>query len=209
MNKLTVLGLAWVLLVSTATKSNEFINTNYDFRRINSLSEPIKTELIDSLKIEMPEIKNQEPIKYKTFNFYKDFDEVLLARMILGEADNCSKIEKIAVAYTVLNRIKDSKPWNGGTLKEIILKPYQYSAFNEDRNAKLKNPLAYNAYEFLTSLKLAKEILNGKHKDPLGATHYINPNHPDLKGRPLPKWIKKLEPLGRIENSFHVFYREN
>ena len=37
----------------------------------------------------------------------------------------------------------------------------------------------------------------------------IDSNHPDLKGRPPPKWIKKLEHLGRIENSYHVFYREN
>jgi len=212
MKNIAILGLIWMLLVGTATKSNESVNANYNLEKLIFNPESVKIELMDSLKVEMPKIKPpkiKDPINYKTSNFYQDSNEILLARMLLGEAENCSKNEKIAIVYTVLNRMKDNKDWNGKTLKEVILKPYQYSAFNKDRNAKLKNPLAYNANEFLESLKLAEEILAGKYPDPTnGATHYINPNHPDLK-RSLPKWIKKLELVGRIEDSFHIFYREN
>ena len=211
MNKLTKIGLlAGALLVSTATKSNESVNANYNLEKLIFNPEPVKIELIDSLKIEMPKIKLpkiKDTTDYKTSDFYQDSDEVLLARMLLGECEGCSPEEKIAVAYTSINRINDNKKWNGETLKEVILKPYQYSAFNEGINGKLKDPLRYNSEEFLKCLKLSEEILAGKYQDPLGATHYLNPNHPNLKGRPLPKWIEKLESLGRIEDGFHMFYK--
>jgi len=57
MKKSTVLGLVVALLVGTATKSNESINTNYNLEQLIFNSEPIKIELIDSAKIKLPEIK--------------------------------------------------------------------------------------------------------------------------------------------------------
>lgn len=154
-------------------------------------------------------IEENNPIDYKTNDFRKDSDEVLLARMLLGEAESCSQIEKIAIAYTALNRASDNKDWNGRTLQEAILKPRQYSAFNSDRNAKLKNPLAYNKKEFLDCLQIAKEILAGKYQDPTnGATYYLNPNHPDLAGKTLPTWTKNMIKIGRIQNSYHIFFKE-
>jgi spore germination cell wall hydrolase CwlJ-like protein len=156
----------------------------------------------------LPTLPEEKP-DYKTDNFYKDTDEVLLARLLLGECENCSNAEKIAVAYTVINRMNDGKKWNGETLQEVILSPFQYSAFNENLNAKLKDPMSYNSQEFQSCLQLAKEILAGKHSDPTsGATHYLNPRHPDLWGKPLPKWTEELINIGRIQNSFHVFYKE-
>jgi hypothetical protein len=152
---------------------------------------------------------SQVQTDYKTDDFYNDPIEILLARMLLGEAEGCSTIEKIAVAYTAINRANDSKRWNGRTLQEAILAYRQYSAFNEEFNEKLKDPLAYNAQEFENCLHLAKEILAGKYEDPTnGATHYLNPNHPTLRGKPLPKWTIELEEIGQVQNSIHTFYRE-
>lgn len=144
------------------------------------------------------------PLIYKVSDFNEDPDQVLLARMLLGEAEDCSKIEKIAVAYTAINRAKDNKKWNGKNLKEVILKPYQYSCFNKEYNQSLKDPMRYNEKEFISCLNLAEEILNGKYKDPTGgATYYYNPSK--IKK---PNWAKKLKRIGRIKNSYHVFYKE-
>ena len=151
-------------------------------------------------------IKKLKPIKedYDTLDFSQDSEKVLLARMLLGEVENCSKQERIAVAYTAINRINDNKKWNGETLKEVILKPYQYSCFNETFNKKLKTPLNYNKKEFLSCLKLSGEILSGKYKDPTnGATHYYNPR--TIKE---PFWAKKTKKIGKIKNSKHLFYKE-
>ena len=168
----------------------------------------------DKMQGEMVELKDiAEKIKrvltdYKTDDFYKDSDKVLLARMLFGEAESCSDIEKIAIAWTALNRMDDEKDWNGTTLQEVILKPYQYSAFNLGRNAKLKNPMTYNRWEFLDCLQLAREILAGMHPDPTnGATHYLNPYHPDLKGKPAPDWVRGMVEIEKIWwNIRHKFY---
>jgi len=142
---------------------------------------------------------------YKTDNFYKDEDSVLLARMLLGEATGCSEIEKIAIAFTPINRVEDGDELNGSTIKDAILTPYQYSCFNSEKKSSLflKDPLKYNSGEFLNDLKLAKEVLGGKYKDPTnGATNYYNPM---LVKEPI--WTKDFQNIGRIGNSKHIFYR--
>jgi len=152
-----------------------------------------------------PEMKNLEKkiidlATYKTSDFHEDNDRILLARMITGEADECSDIEKISVAYTAINRMK----W-GKSLKEVILYPNAYSCFNPefDSSIFLKNPLKYNKDEFLKCLKLSGEILDGKYKDPTnGATFYYNPNLVKT-----PSWAKGLKKIGRIKNSHHIFYK--
>lgn len=139
---------------------------------------------------------------YRTSDFNKDSEELLLARLILGEAENCGTLEKIAVAYTAINRTKRDNE----TLKEVILKPHQYSCFNPDTNSNifLKDPLKRNKKEFLKCLSLAKEILKGQYKDPTnGATFYFNPS--SVKE---PSWTRNLKKIGRIGKSYHVFYKE-
>jgi hypothetical protein len=137
--------------------------------------------------------KKEELVNYRTQNFWEDSLDRLIARLLLGEAEGCSEIEKTGIVWTAITRSTDENPNNGETLRNSILWPYQYSAFNEDRNQKLKRPLEYNAGEFLANLPLAKEILAGKHKDPTnGATHYFNPNHPDLNGK-YPDWAKDID----------------
>lgn len=156
-----------------------------------------KTEDIERREIECL-------FNYKTSDFWEDSEKVLLARMLLGEGESCSKIEKIAIAWTAINRANDNQEWNGKTLKEAILKPYQYSCFNKEYNQSLKNPLAYNPKEFYECLYLSERILAGGYKDPTkGATFYYNPGK--IK---TPRWVKGLERVGRIGKSYHVFYRE-
>ena len=164
-------------------------------------------------KIELPASspidRNLLPHKnYKTEDFKSDSDEVLLARMIFGECDECSEIEKMSVAWTALNRVKDGKDWNGNTIREVILEPYQYSCFNNDFNHRVKDPISYNADGFFDALRISKGILNGDYGDPTeGSTHFINPDHPSFKYRDLPRWTSELHKIGRIDGSIHVFYK--
>ncbi len=214
MKKIPKIALTGILLTSLAGHNanlTSMVNSEYNILFPEEIKEEINIpeEVAQEARSAVSEVKKNLSADYKTNNFHDDSNEVLLARMIFGECRNCSKAEKIAVAYTIINRMNDNNDWNGKTLKEVILKPYQYSAFNKDRNFKLKNPMKYNAKEFLNCFFLAKEILQGKYKDPTqGATHYLNPDHPDLKGRQLPKWARELKSLGRVENGYHIFYKK-
>ncbi len=154
-----------------------------------------QTEEMKQLEKKLYQLSN-----YEVSNFSEDSDKNLLARLILGEAADCSEIEKIAVAYSAINRAK-----RGKSLKEVILEPYQYSCFNEgsDSSKFLKNPMAYDSKEFIECLNLARDILSGKYSDPTGgATHYFNP-----KIVKTPSWAKNLKKIGRIKNSYHIFYK--
>jgi N-acetylmuramoyl-L-alanine amidase len=144
---------------------------------------------------------------YKTTSFERDSPIRLLARMLLGEAAGCSQVEKVAIAYTAINRTK----WNNQSLEEVILAPRQYSCFNPgtDSNIFLKNPLRYDKTEFLECLTLAEDILQGEYKDPTnGATHYYDP-----KGvKEIPYWAKSLKKIGRLQIdknkwTHHIFFK--
>ncbi len=117
-------------------------------------------------------------VSYKTSDFSTDSDEVLLARMILGEAGNCSHLERVAVGYTAVNRANDGKKWNGETLREALLWRKKYSCFNfgDSNRTILMNPDKYSPETFRDCLKASEEILSGKISDPTnGATHYYSP----------------------------------
>ena len=194
------------------TKSQKFLATTLVL--MACLTSPKKVEAPTVNRYYPPKFKTEisipapENIDYKTENFYQDSDRILLARMLLGEAESCPALEKIAIAYTAINRMHDGKDWNGTTLQEVLLKPRQYSCFNPDISARLKNPMARNPKVFLECLRIAEGVLNRIYVDPTNrATHYLNPNHPDLRGKPLPSWTKTLEEIGRINNGYHVFYK--
>ena len=147
----------------------------------------------------------QTHINYRTTNFSQDTDEVILARMIFGEARNCSKEERIAVGYTTINRLKQPRKF-GRTLSQVILKPYQYSCFNRNdpNREKLMNPKRYDPQSFEECLEIARGIISGTYKDPTQrATHYFNPRIVR------PSWANQMTRIGRINNSKHEFYRED
>ncbi len=174
-----------------------------------SVSKPDLEQKIRSVKIE----------KIKEFSSYDQVDEDkssydqvdedidLLAKAIYGEARGASRKLKIATAQTVLNRTGKNKWW-GNTLKEVILKPKQYSSFNpNDPNYnKVMNPLKYEEllkYEKLRTwdecLEIAKAVLESKFEDlSKGATHYHTTS---VK----PLWARGQTPIIQIENT--IFYK--
>lgn len=145
----------------------------------------------------------QAKIDYRTNDFSRDSDAVLMARMLFGEARNCSKAEKIAIAYTAINRARDGKRWNGETVREAILARKQYSCFNENdiNRKKLMDPLRYGSKSFYECFDIAQKVLNGDYADSgNGATHYYASTINQ------PAWAGKMRRIGKIDK--HIFYKE-
>ena len=66
----------------------------------------------------------------RTESFLKLTDAQLLALTIYGEARGESAEGKIAVGSVIIERVHHRK-WDGQTIKEVCLKPWQFSCFNE------------------------------------------------------------------------------
>ena len=134
------------------------------------------------------------------------FDETdILARTLYGEARGEGLIGLEAVACVVLNRAKLSKErnvkWWGRTIKEVCLKPFQFSCWNPE-NPQLEKILSVseNDAEFRLCLRIAKKAITGFLPDIThGATHY----HAKSVS---PAWARKLAPVFDYRN--HLFYQE-
>ena len=122
----------------------------------------------------------------------------IFAKTLYGEArgEGVSGIE--AVANVIINRLK--KPcWWGRTIKEICLKPMQFSCWNTDdpNRKKLTEDLSQEPI-FDVCKRVAVRAVHGLLPDSTkGATHYHTLSvHP--------KWANALVPNTQIGN--HLFY---
>ncbi|MBI5619867.1 cell wall hydrolase [Candidatus Gottesmanbacteria bacterium] len=116
-----------------------------------------------------------------TGDFADDTDEILLARLIFGEAEGVSIEAKIAVGWTVKNRVLAQRKTEWGLdYHEIILKPNQYEAFSrEDRLEKMRDPLKKDNESvkkaWRDSYDSAEKTIKGLIPDPTkGATNYYS-----------------------------------
>jgi spore germination cell wall hydrolase CwlJ-like protein len=97
-----------------------------------------------------------------------------LAKTLYGEARSESYADMVAVAWTIVNRYR-AQTWYGRTVKEVCLKPWQYSCWNlNDANrAKMFVPSEQRAWHLC--LAAARDVLWGGLLDPTGgATHYYD-----------------------------------
>lgn len=131
-----------------------------------------------------------------TKDFYDDTPELLLARLLLGEAEDQSREAKSWVAGSVLNRVK-AEAWPK-TIHGVILQPDQYDPFKPiDLNfPKITDPLGdisekrkriwKECYEIATGF-LSENIFN-----PTEATHF--------HGRGVTKdwFLENIVPNGRF-----------
>lgn len=131
----------------------------------------------------------------------------ILARTIWGEARGESVKGMEAVAMVIMNRfvraarwtLKGKKIWWGGTIREICLKPYQFSCWNtNDPNRQKLNSVDEQDQAFVICKRIARRAVNGALQDQLeGATHYHS------KGI-TPYWSLGKAPCCEIGN--HIFY---
>ena len=124
---------------------------------------------------------------------------ILLALCVWGEARGESKQGKEAVAHVVMNRYKHPKRF-GKTVKEVILRPKQFSCFNAGSLSRANMLSVTDNEEWKACFSAAQSVYLGKVKDnTTGATHYCrNDCHPS--------WRKKMTPTTKIGN--HVFFIE-
>ena len=126
-----------------------------------------------------------------TGNFYDDPEEIILARLIFGEARGASRDAKIGVGWVVKNRVLKWKK----SYHEVILQPYQFSCFNQkDPNFPyLINPLL-EAKAWYECYEIAQKIIKGEIENPVDdATHYH-----DISSHP--SWADEMEFVCQIDN---------
>ncbi len=134
---------------------------------------------------------------------FEDHDDITLLTMcIWGEARGEALPAQLAVGFTVRNRVRNPRWW-GRSWREVILKPYQFSAFNQrDPNReKMKDPLAEgrDGRVWRQCLWVAWGVYYHLMEDTTGgATHYVRKG---LK----PRWAQGEKPCAVIGN--HEFYR--
>ncbi len=149
--------------------------------------------------------------KKSGFEVFKELDEVkLMALCIYGEARGEPFCGKIAVASVILNRVKKDG-WFGSTVKEVILKPKQFSCFNvSDPNYTKLVKIATNFDNYckkdnvLTECyKIAMRMLDNNSPEPkdnvFGATHYKT-------AKCKASWADSMQLVAVIGN--HEFYVE-
>lgn len=128
-----------------------------------------------------------------------------LARTIWGEARGEGYAGMEAVASVVMNRFKVSRAkgkfWWGNTVKEICLKPWQFSCWNPtDANSRRVRQVTEADSAFRQALEIAQRAVAGQLVDRTrGATHYYA-----YKVISAPSWARELTLTAQIGG--HKFY---
>lgn len=120
-----------------------------------------------------------------TGDFTDDGDEMLLARLVFGEARSRSKQEKIAIAWVIKNRLHTAIRDFGFSYHEIILKndgvTYQFSPMNPketDNFSLLIDPLKFNnqvdKIAWQDSYEIVTGVIAGKITDPTSGAVFFH-----------------------------------
>jgi spore germination cell wall hydrolase CwlJ-like protein len=129
---------------------------------------------------------------------YTTYEHAMLALLVWREARGELHQAKVAVVFSVLNRVKSPKWW-GTTLGAVIAKKWQYSSMAAPGDPNL---IAYplpNDLSFQDSLYAVNKALIAAEKNPVpGADSYY-----DLSIPP-PKWAKPEQFVAQI-GAFRFF----
>lgn len=132
-----------------------------------------------------------------------------LATTVYGESRGESVKGQIAVAYTALNRAKNT------TICDVVLAYKQYSIYNDNPTLRAvathhsAEPIQKNNMDALgwkRALSVAELVLLKAVPDPTkGATHYLSDKGMKFGKYRYPKWSKKYKQVAVIGN--HKFYK--
>lgn len=129
--------------------------------------------------------------------------EILLARVVYGEAGGVSKLAKISVAWSIRNRVEDSLHRWGNNYHDVILQENQYdSLWNKKTYRKVRIPALENELEkraWQDSYEIAEQVINNEIKDPTkGANHFysISISRPDWA----PVWTDEKKITLSVDN---------
>jgi N-acetylmuramoyl-L-alanine amidase len=108
----------------------------------------------------------------------------IVARTIYAEASGESIEGKLAVASVIYTRARSN---DINKIVDVILKPRQFSCWN-DGNI----PEEGSGQAWLDSVKIAEQLLSGKFKPTVKATHYYNPK------KASPSWARNQHVVAMI-----------
>lgn len=151
---------------------------------------------------------------YNTFGHLTD--PQLMALTIYGEARGESKDGKIAVGSVILERV-DHRKWDGDTIQEVCLMPYQFSCYLPgDPNFKALKRIAQdwdnkykNSLDLQSCYHVASDLVDGvfPRTKEIAEYHCCQYLTTDLrKSKRCPKWVHKMN-LVLTEGS-HEFYAD-
>ncbi|MDO8592906.1 MAG: cell wall hydrolase [bacterium] len=144
-----------------------------------------------------------------TGDFNDDSEQMILARVIWGEARSTSKTARIAVAWTIRNRLGMRKNWD--TYHNIILDNNQYSCFwekppRDDNIKELRNPAdggknIRDMEKWHETYEIAGQVIDGAVPDPTsGANHYY-----DDSVKKKYKWMTEGKFKIKIDNLNYIY----
>ena len=127
---------------------------------------------------------------------FEDLD--IMAKTMWGESRNQDTSGQIAVASVIKNRA-EARRWYGDTPKEVCLKDWQFSCWNEgDPNKEKMEQLSKTDPIYIKMLGIGFLVMSGKIKDNTqNSTHY---HTKAVK----PKWSYNVQPV--CEYGEHLFY---
>jgi spore germination cell wall hydrolase CwlJ-like protein len=120
-----------------------------------------------------------------------------MAQNLWFEARGSSRMDQLAVANVVLNRVEDPRYPND--ICEVIWQPRQFSWTQDGKSDRVRvlNPIDRRAWQQIVEVSI--ETVSGLAEDPTaGATHY----HATYVR---PSWAGSLTKLVQIDD--HVYYR--
>lgn len=129
---------------------------------------------------------------------------------IYAEARGESDQGRIGVGTVILERV-DHREWDGKTVQEVCLWPFQFSCYLPgDPNRIVLSDIAKHwdleikkNKTLIQCVNIFDGLMNGKiERYPKGAIQYLNPK----SVKTIPDWVSKMKFLATIKN--HDFYSE-
>ena len=125
--------------------------------------------------------------------------QLYLAKTLWGEARGEGAKGMQAVANVVMNRVKKGG-WYGASVKDVVLKPYQFSCWNSnDINRAKLDTLTINDLQKSGAWEISEKAINGNLEDITGGA--INYHEKSIS----PNWVSKMTKTVQIGN--HIFYK--
>ena len=141
------------------------------------------------------------PLPQAELTFANQCELIVVAQLVLGEAEGESLNGKIAVAQVVHNRASDiAKRWSSD-VRNVCLQKLQFSCFNpgSPRLKPMQDPRAHTTADVWCDCIAAATIADYHLKDLVGQS-----NHYHERSIRLPRWATGATPTATIGR--HVFY---
>jgi N-acetylmuramoyl-L-alanine amidase len=116
------------------------------------------------------------------------YEIVLMALTLWREARGESFTAKVAVAFSIKNRV-DHPAWWGDDVISVLIKKWQYSSLTDPHDTQLTKWPTSKDPVFEECLNIAMGVMSGTYSNPVpGADSYYDDS---LQGEARPKWAKE------------------